>query len=515
MTRALLFSLTSSRDASLPSALVEIDGRPAAVRLIAQLRAIGVGSITVVTRPGWREELVAALDADVVEAPTLSAAIGEVARAASDRRGELVMAHADVVVSTGALRALVEDPRVPTGILAASGDVEGPAFSVRTSRERVVAASSPFHSLATGHERFLGTMVVADQDRSALARVARELGSIVDAGRPEAWAAELDRNRTWWAAAGGDIDELDRDPLALVLVGLVRRDVRVGRAPLRGYVWQRPRDRSGSAVVGARLERVDDDALRLEAAVKPQDGFFTTFLVSPYSKYLARWAARHGFSPNQVTLASLLVALAAAGSFAWTGGRPGWIAGALLLQLSFTLDCVDGQLARYTFAFSTFGGWLDGVSDRVKEYVVYAGLAAGAGQESIWLLAMIALTVQVVRHHVDLGYAAQHETSMDERLYLPLERSDEPEITALEAPPSDARGGGGAGAIVRAAHRVGERAALSWAKRIVTLPIGERFALISVTVVLGGPTLTFVALITWGIVALGYVTAGRLARALA
>ena len=49
------------------------------------------------------------------------------------------------------------------------------------------------------------------------------------------------------------------------------------------------------------------------------------------------------------------------------------VAGAVLLQLAFTFDCVDGQLARYTRQFSKLGAWLDSIFDRTKEYVVFAG----------------------------------------------------------------------------------------------------------------------------------------------
>ena len=145
----------------------------------------------------------------------------------------------------------------------------------------------------------------------------------------------------------------------------------------------------------------------LDSAVKANDGFFTTFFVSPYSKYIARWAARRGFTPNQVTTVSLLIGIAAAVAFA-TGSRAGLIAGAVLLQIAFTTDCVDGQLARYTRRFSKLGAWLDSVFDRAKEYAVFAGLALGStrGGESAWVLAGCALGLQTFRHTVEFSYAA-------------------------------------------------------------------------------------------------------------
>ena len=60
------------------------------------------------------------------------------------------------------------------------------------------------------------------------------------------------------------------------------------------------------------------------------------------------------------------------------------------------LDCVDGQLARYTRQFSKLGAWLDSIFDRAKEYVVFAGLAIGASRtgDPVWLLAGAALALQ-------------------------------------------------------------------------------------------------------------------------
>ncbi|HET7531190.1 MAG TPA: hypothetical protein VFJ98_09555, partial [Mycobacteriales bacterium] len=64
---------------------------------------------------------------------------------------------------------------------------------------------------------------------------------------------------------------------------------------------------------------------RLSAAVKSEDGFFTTFFVSPYSRYVARWAAHRGVAPNTVTVLGLAVGLSAAAAFA-VGSRPALVA---------------------------------------------------------------------------------------------------------------------------------------------------------------------------------------------
>ena len=73
-----------------------------------------------------------------------------------------------------------------------------------------------------------------------------------------------------------------------------------------------------------------------------------------------------------MTTVSMVIGVLAAVGFA-LATRATMVAGAVLLQVAFTIDCVDGQLARYTRTFSKLGAWLDSVFDRGKEYVVFAG----------------------------------------------------------------------------------------------------------------------------------------------
>lgn len=177
----------------------------------------------------------------------------------------------------------------------------------------------------------------------------------------------------------------------------------VQRPELGSLVAAVPTDAPARAEAESALASVDDEAVRLRSAVKAHDGFFTTFFISPYSRYIARWCARRGLTPNQVTTASLLTALIAAGSAA-TGTRGGYVAAGLLLLFSFVLDCTDGQLARYSLQYSTMGAWLDATFDRAKEYAYYAGLALGAarGGDDVWALALGAMVLQAspARHRL-------------------------------------------------------------------------------------------------------------------
>ncbi len=231
---------------------------------------------------------------------------------------------------------------------------------------------------------------------------------------------------------------------------------------------------------------VDDEAVRLRTAVKSRDGFFTTYCISPYSRYLARWCARRGLTPNQVTTASLLTALIAAGCAA-TGTRGGFVAAGLLLLFSFVLDCTDGQLARYSLQYSTMGAWLDATFDRAKEYAYYAGLALGAARagDDVWALALGAMVLQTCRHVVDFSFnEANHDATAN---------------TSPTAALSD---------------RLDSVGWTVWVRRMIVLPIGERWAMIAVLTALTTPRIVFYALLIGCALAACYTTAGRVLRSL-
>lgn len=420
-------------------------------RLREQLASLGV-------------ERVVAVGADV-------AAVAAAVRAAPP--GTVVLAAADVFTQREALAGVLADPRLGSAIL--SGRAARPrAHPLRSERGRVLSAGSEFHAVTEPGEWFLGVLKVLDADRAALLAAADRI-----------------------AALG-----LPGDPVALLLVGLVRSGTHVGQSDLRALFWARPRSEEERAAAERDVRGHDEERVLLDSSVKAVDGFFTTFFVSPYSKHVARWAARRGLTPNQVTAVSLGLGVLAAAAFA-TGERWGLVAGAVLLQVAFTTDCVDGQLARFTRTFTPLGAWLDSTFDRLKEYLVYLGLAVGADAagEPVWALAGAALTLQVVRHAMDFGFAAAENRTVDAAPPRPLDE------------PGD--GGGGAPAQALAAWRRTDRVpGLAWVKRIVAFPIGERFLAISLTAALWDARVTFVVLLAGGALAAAYGSAGRILRAL-
>ncbi|GGX15006.1 hypothetical protein GCM10010353_32820 [Streptomyces chryseus] len=297
-----------------------------------------------------------------------------------------------------------------------------------------------------------GALTAQPEARAALVRAVRGAP-----GGPDAVAAALDADGT--AVRRPELGSL----VAVVATGEAERE-------------------QARAAVAA----VDEEAVRLRTAVKSRDGFFTTFCVSPYSRYLARWCARRGLTPNQVTTASLITALIAAGCAA-TGTRGGYVAAGVLLLLSFVLDCTDGQLARYSLQYSTMGAWLDATFDRAKEYAYYAGLALGAarGGDDVWALALGAMVLQTCRHVVDFSFnEANHDAESN---------------TSPTAALSD---------------RLDSAGWTVWVRRMIVLPIGERWAMIAVLTAVTTPRIVFYALLVGCALAALYTTAGRVLRSL-
>ncbi|MER5519654.1 DUF5941 domain-containing protein [Streptomyces sp. NPDC002763] len=378
--------------------------------------------------------------------------------------------------------AIVTGQPVPGSSL--ESDLRALGFEVRTASDSadtaaLLAAVPADRRVAVVDARFVGHLhalrLGLTDPRFPLAAIPGAV-TAQPAGR-QALSGALARE----AAAGGRTD--------LAVDGLVTAlDADVHRPELGSLVAAVPADPQARNEARQAVAAVDDEAVRLKSAVKSRDGFFTTFFISPYSRYLARWCARRGLTPNQVTTASLLTALIAAGCAA-TGTRIGFVAAGVLLICSFVLDCTDGQLARYSLQYSTLGAWLDATFDRAKEYAYYAGLALGAarggGHDDVWALALGAMILQTCRHVVDFSFnEANHDATAN---------------TSPTAALSD---------------KLDSVGWTVWVRRMIVLPIGERWALIAVLTAATTPRITFYVLLVGCALAATYTTAGRVLRSL-
>lgn len=111
------------------------------------------------------------------------------------------------------------------------------------------------------------------------------------------------------------------------------------------------------------------------------DGFIDRYVNRRISRPLSRLFMKLGFSPNTITLLSMVLGLMGAACLSMGSYRSG-VLGALLFQFAVIVDCCDGEVARLTFAESRLGQELDLVSDNIVHMAVFAGIAWGTYEQS-------------------------------------------------------------------------------------------------------------------------------------
>lgn len=115
------------------------------------------------------------------------------------------------------------------------------------------------------------------------------------------------------------------------------------------------------------------------------DGLFKTH-IDPLWERVARPIADAGWTPNQVTIAGLVLVVVDVAALPLHGSLA--VFGVVLL-LAFAFDALDGAVARLSGLRSRRGGWLDAVVDRYQELAVMAALGAVSGA---WWAAMLGLS---------------------------------------------------------------------------------------------------------------------------
>ena len=257
---------------------------------------------------------------------------------------------------------------------------------------------------------------------------------------------------------------------------------------------------AGPAAVGALIGELSDRGVKVRIldAGPDSEGAVAQLLADPAARDMARWAAWRKLTPAALYGISLGLGLIAAVWFAELAVRAkllavAALAASFLFARAGSLLAAIGREGRIRPAVS----WLGGACGLLTELAVYAGLAVssglagsqagldgpfgcalqntlvaswgGAGTAGVWRLAIAAMLVLGVRRMAELGY----------------------EHTA------------------RAPALLFHRSVLRILEQALTLPAGERFAVIAVTSVFFGPRLTFLVLLGWGVLAAGYVLAGQ------
>ena len=112
----------------------------------------------------------------------------------------------------------------------------------------------------------------------------------------------------------------------------------------------------------------------------PRDGLVDAYLNRSCSRLLTRLFLRTPLTPNQITVLSFLTGLLGASCFL-LGSYGGSVLGALLLQFSTVLDCVDGEVARVKMLESPLGEWLDITLDTVVHIAIFLGVGVAVWKQ--------------------------------------------------------------------------------------------------------------------------------------
>ncbi len=391
-----------------------------------------------------------------------STKIAEILQAFESSNQDLLLIDEGSVVSQPHLELLTDYPRtVTTALVAKTKD-----GLTRVSQGRITGASSDFHEVGHGNHTFLGIVRLSQSQRSEIIEI---LSKVKDTNHP-----------------GNALD--------LVLVALVRAALVVAPAEVAGAPHIRSSNASERESVRKEIASLNDARLRLKLANRANDGFFSVFFLRKFSKLFTWLAVRLKMTPNQVTLISFAVGLLSAYEFS-RGDFLSIFTGAVLLQLSIIIDCVDGELARYTRQFSQLGAWLDAITDRIKEYLVFFALAYGAAKDGrdLWVPAMGMMLFQTFRHLSDYNFARINKIRSTQLLPISFEIKSDGFINF---------------------EREKKTRFEYWSKKVLQFPIGERWLVISASSVIGGAAFTFTIMPILSLISIALVFRGRIIKTL-
>ena len=138
------------------------------------------------------------------------------------------------------------------------------------------------------------------------------------------------------------------------------------------------------------------EELDLTRAVKPVDCWWTVAAVDPVAmRVLPPLVRRRWVTPNGITVFAFGVGAVSVALFA-TGHL---LMGAVVYELRFFLDCLDGKLARVRRSSSPFGAAFDRLADAVTVPAAYAAIGWTLAERGVWshtwVLAVAAMALLV------------------------------------------------------------------------------------------------------------------------
>jgi len=111
----------------------------------------------------------------------------------------------------------------------------------------------------------------------------------------------------------------------------------------------------------------------LQSLPSSRDGLISKLINRKVSVPISGFIASTGITPNIVSFANFLVAVASALAFV----KGLWLWGGLLAQAASIIDGVDGEVARLKFKATKYGAYFDSILDRYGDALMIFGMTYG------------------------------------------------------------------------------------------------------------------------------------------
>jgi phosphatidylglycerophosphate synthase len=123
----------------------------------------------------------------------------------------------------------------------------------------------------------------------------------------------------------------------------------------------------------------------------------TTYVFRPLSKIIVRRLYHiKSLKPNHITLLSffsIAIAFLILTNFINTTTKEAAIIiSCLFIFLHYLFDCIDGDLAKAKFMCTREGDWLDGITDRIGDFLTFVAIGALVNTMLGWKLILVIIT---------------------------------------------------------------------------------------------------------------------------
>ena len=127
--------------------------------------------------------------------------------------------------------------------------------------------------------------------------------------------------------------------------------------------------------------------------------WFDKYISRKISIYITKLFLKAGISANQATVIDFLLVIIGGVFFIFTSPIY-WLTGILFFFLYLLVDCVDGEIARYSKSSSQFGSFLGGVVDWITWPYILACMAFGIygviGSTVVFAFGFLAAVLRVI-----------------------------------------------------------------------------------------------------------------------